>query len=421
MKRLFLQVYILIMGSILVVLVANDYLNGIYYKREVEDEYLKKATMLTQAIQRDIALGSSEYDTIAWWRTRLRDNEMDLSLIKLEGRAVQPHLRKVAITEASDQLEVVIPFDAARAIKFTVDDHAEPGAMWTYYGGYAFLYLLLAGMIYALTYRLYRHIEVVREQAQRVAGGDYDWAPSPPPTKAFAELHDDLLSMTRALAEKTQENHLLTAAIHHELRTPLTRLRLALDIALQSGQKQQVDELMHEMDDALTALTHLMNDILTLSRLRLAQQAPPREPIALHGLIDQCICRLANDHIQATLAPCQVFANRALLERALSNLLDNACKYARERVAVVLTVTGADIELEISDDGPGIPEALRSMVLHPFVRLDKHRNRSVGGSGLGLAIADLALKDSGATWAISDSRWGGTSIRVWWQQNGDIS
>lgn len=41
MKRLFLQVYILIMGSILVVLVANDYLNGIYYKREVEDEYLK--------------------------------------------------------------------------------------------------------------------------------------------------------------------------------------------------------------------------------------------------------------------------------------------------------------------------------------------------------------------------------------------
>lgn len=419
MKRLFLQVYALIMGGMLVALLAINFLNNDFYEREIEDEYLHKAAMLTQAIRRDLARGGSEADTLAWWRAQLRDNEMDLALIPLERPAPRAYVRKIAVTEAEDQLEVVVPFDALRALKFSVDDRAVPGAMLAYYGGYALLYLLLAALIYALISRLYRHLDAVRRQAQRVAEGDYGLAPPAPANAAFAELHADLGRMTRALAEKTQENHVLTAAIHHELRTPLTRLRLALDMALATPRPRELPALMGEMDGALDDLSQLMDDVLTLSRLRLAGQAPPRAAVALDQLLEQCARRAGDGRIVLALAPCSLHANRPLLERALSNLIGNACKYARQHIAITLTVTADGIELDIDDDGPGIPEAARELVRQPFFRVDKHRNRGVGGVGLGLAIADLALKDSGARWTIGGSAWGGAAVRLRWRRGAD--
>lgn len=420
MKRLFLQVYALIMGSMLAALVAMNYLNDAFYEREIEGEYLKKASMLTQAIRRDLERGADEKQTLAWWRAQLLDNEMDLEMVPLERPLSQAHVNKLSVTEAEDQLEVVVPFDAARALKFSVDDRAEPGAMWAFYGGYAFLYLLLAALIYALTIRLYRHIDQIRRHAQRVAEGDYTPSLPAPSNPAFGELHADLDRMTRALAEKTQENHLLTAAIHHELRTPLTRLRLALDMALVSARTDEVPELLGEMDGALGDLSQLMDDLLTLSRLRLAHQPPPREEVALDQLLEQCAARLSDERISLALTPGRLLANRPLLERALSNLIENACKYARERIAITLTVTEHEVVLDISDDGPGIPEEAREWVRQPFFRVDQHRNRSTGGFGLGLAIADLALKESGAQWTIGSSQWGGASFRLRWQRQDDI-
>lgn len=415
MKRLFLQVYGLIMGGLLVAMLAIDYFNNWFYTHEVEGEYLKKAAMLTQAIRRDIAHGIGEMESLAWWRRQLHDNdEIELDVAPLERGVTHAYVQKIAITEAEDQLEVIVPFDSTRALRFRVHDRAEPGAIWAYYSGYVLLYLLLAALLYALTHLLYRHIEGIRRQAQRVADGDYSATLPASRVAAFGELHGDLNCMTRALAEKTQENHVLTAAIHHELRTPLTRMRLALDMALTASRAQEIPGLLQDMDTALDELSRLMEDLLTLSRLRLAQQQPPREDVALDTLLAECVAHLDDARITLNLVPCSLHANRPLLERALSNLLENACKYARQRIAVSLTLLGDDIELDISDDGPGIPEEAREWVRQPFFRVDKHRSRRTGGIGLGLAIADLALKDSGAQWTIGASAWGGASFRLRW-------
>lgn len=417
MKRLFLQLYGLILGSLLIAIVASEHFNNLIYAHEIEAEYLKKAVMFTQAIRRDIAQGVAEADSLAWWRRQLEDNaEIELEVVPRKPGLTHAYVKTITITEAEDRLEVVMPFDATRALRFNVYDSAEPGALWAYYGGYALIYLLLAALLYALTHRLYRHIDGIRQQAQRVADGDYSAALPAPRFAAFVELHDDLNRMTRALAEKTQENHLLTAAIHHELRTPLTRLRLALDMALTTPRPQEVPGLLEDMDGALNDLSQLMEDLLTLSRLRLAQQPPPRENVALDQLLAQCAMRLDDARIHLHLTPCALHANRPLLERALSNLLENACKYARQRIAISLTLVGDHIELDISDDGPGIPEEAREWVRQPFFRVDKHRNRRTGGVGLGLAIADLALKDSGAQWTIGTSAWGGAAFRLRWRR-----
>lgn len=257
-----------------------------------------------------------------------------------------------------------------------------------------------------------------------MAEGDYRPPAAVPTLDAFHTLHQDLGRMSAALEQKTRDNQLLTAAIHHELRTPLTRLRLALDMAQFSRQPDQVPPLLDEMDAALGDLSQLMDDILTLSRLRLAQQAAPRSLIQLDALVQHCATRLDDARLTLVLTPCQLEANPPLLERAISNLLENACKYGSQQVQVSLRRTAADIELDIEDDGPGIPADQRQLVRQPFYRLDQHRHRSVGGVGLGLAITDLALRESGANWTIDSSALGGTAMRLRWPgpqiSSGDI-
>lgn len=421
MKRLFLKLYGLLMGSLLLALMALNALNKLFYEHEIKDEYLRQTSMFTQAIQREVAAGRNEDEVLNWWGSQLRENEMTLNLIARtpeQARMQTAYLQKIAVSEAQDRLEIIVPFDARRALRFRIDDQVEPGAMLAHYGGYAFLYLLMAGLVYALSNRLYRHIDLVRQQAHRVAQGDYGAPPAAAAHSAFGELHADLGRMSAALEQKTRENQLLTAAIHHELRTPLTRLRLALDMAQFSGQPQQITPLMQEMDDALSELSQLMDDILTLSRLRLAQQAAPRSTVQLDALLCHCADKFDDARLMLDLMPCQLQANQPLLERAISNLLDNACKYAGTQIQVRLHCDAHAIDLLIEDDGTGIPEDQRLLVRQPFYRLDQHRNRSVGGVGLGLAITDMALRESGATWQIASSPLGGTAMHVRWSVTG---
>jgi signal transduction histidine kinase len=94
--------------------------------------------------------------------------------------------------------------------------------------------------------------------------------------------------------------------------------------------------------------------------------------------------------------PVQVAGDRVHLARAVANLLDNAVRHARTRVAVTLGEADGVAVLTVTDDGPGIPEAARERVFERFTRLDEARAADDGGAGLGLAIArDIAERHGG--------------------------
>lgn len=87
-------------------------------------------------------------------------------------------------------------------------------------------------------------------------------------------------------------------------------------------------------------------------------------------------------------APVPVRGDPAQLERLLTNLVDNALRYAGSRVRITAEpLPGGGARLEVADDGPGITPADRELVFERFARLDAARDRERGGSGLGLAIA----------------------------------
>jgi signal transduction histidine kinase len=91
------------------------------------------------------------------------------------------------------------------------------------------------------------------------------------------------------------------------------------------------------------------------------------------------------------------------LARVLANLLDNAERHARSRVAVEVAGEGGEARITVCDDGPGIPPADRERVFDRFTRLDDARARDAGGTGLGLAIVRELVRRHNGTVTLGDA------------------
>jgi signal transduction histidine kinase len=100
------------------------------------------------------------------------------------------------------------------------------------------------------------------------------------------------------------------------------------------------------------------------------------------------------------------------MTRAVQNLVRNALRHARDRVAIRIAEADGAIEIVVDDDGPGIPPDQREAIFLPFHRVDDSRDRGTGGHGLGLAIARRIFDAHGARVSVEQSPLGGARFRV---------
>ena len=110
--------------------------------------------------------------------------------------------------------------------------------------------------------------------------------------------------------------------------------------------------------------------------------------------------------------PAQFYARPMALTRAFANIIENAARYAKNKIKITEHDTPNSIEVIIDDDGCGIPENRRADALRPFVRLDDARGTDTGGTGLGLSIAQTAIENHGGQIFLEDSPLGGLRVRV---------
>ena len=99
---------------------------------------------------------------------------------------------------------------------------------------------------------------------------------------------------------------------------------------------------------------------------------------------------------------------------AVTNLLRNAIKYAKTKIAVSTEVVDGRIRVYVDDDGIGIPAEERQRVFFAFTRLDRSRDRATGGYGLGLAIVRLVLEQHGGKVTADESPLGGARFTLEW-------
>ena len=202
--------------------------------------------------------------------------------------------------------------------------------------------------------------------------------------------------MLAALERSVGAQRRLVADASHELRTPLTAARTNVDL-LREG-KLPEDEARHALDEAsveLDALTRLVSDLVELAR---GEERKLRiEDVNLDHLVEATVERARARSPQATfvtaLSPTVVQADPVLLERAVSNLLDNAVKYSPAGAPIEVSVRSG--EVVVQDHGPGIADEDLPRVFDRFYRAATSRSKP--GAGLGLAIVREAAEAHGGT------------------------
>jgi signal transduction histidine kinase len=263
--------------------------------------------------------------------------------------------------------------------------------------------LIVVGIVAWLTAgRVLRPVERMRTQATAItASADPSGRLPKAGTDELGKLAETLNGMLASLEGSAERQRRFVADAAHELRTPLAGLTVVLEIAQQHPHIPR-DTLIGELLAGHRRLSRTLNDLLVLAALD-GRAHDTMMPVDLAGVVTDCSRRSTPQGVclqAGTLQRAVVFGNEQQLSRMVSNLVDNALRYAHSKVELSVTASRQWARISVTDDGPGIPAPDRERIWDRFVRLDDDRSQAHGGSGLGLAIVrDIAVAHGGETLA----------------------
>ncbi|QSR33135.1 two-component sensor histidine kinase [Nocardioides sp. S5] len=231
-----------------------------------------------------------------------------------------------------------------------------------------------------------------------------------------ARLATAFNQMLLALGASRDRQRRLVADASHELRTPLTSLRTNLDLLRQAEGNGAFPpearlELLDDVRGQIEELSALVGDLVELAR-----DEPTTHVVAevdLAEAVERAVTRVRRRahgvSFDVDLDPWAVVGDASSLERAVTNLLDNAAKWSPADGTVTVRLT--DGVLTVDDEGTGIAEADRPHVFERFYRAEE--SRAMPGSGLGLAIVRQVVDRHGGRIEASESPVGGARFTLW--------
>lgn len=217
----------------------------------------------------------------------------------------------------------------------------------------------------------------------------------------IADLAREFDGMATELQQLWGAQQRLFHDVSHELRSPLARLELAIGLLRQTPEK--LPDMLERVEREAKRLESLIEQLLTLARL---QSGAPLTGTANVDLIDLLNEIVEDARFEARSKDCCIrfdaptafvtFANGELLYRAFENVIRNAIKFSPPGGEIVVSVSGVEqLEITVSDRGPGVPADSLNEIFEPFRRLDSGDVSGAGGFGLGLALARQAIEVHG--------------------------
>jgi signal transduction histidine kinase len=204
--------------------------------------------------------------------------------------------------------------------------------------------------------------------------------------REIIQVTDALNDMRTRIRLLLDDRTRMLAAISHDLRTPLTRLRLRAERVNQDGLRTAI------LGD-LTKVSRMLDE--TLEYLRDDARSEPLSRVDLPSFL-QTICSDFADmgHAVSYVGPARLSyaCHPRALSRAVTNIVENAVKHGSTVSVALGGYADEAISIEVSDDGPGIPIAIRDKVFEPFFKVDDARREDNSGFGLGLSIAREIIK-----------------------------
>jgi len=274
----------------------------------------------------------------------------------------------------------------------------------------------------------------MRKAARALANGDLTVRVKQSPSAAsqsnsdeFQGLVHDFNHMAERLESLVDAQKLLLRDVSHELRSPLARLSVALELAHDDANPELTQHLTRIEREA-SNLNQLIGQLLTLSSLEARENTAAFQPVSLNQLCRQLLPDAeyeAQQHAcSVTLIEenqCTIRGNPDLLYRAIENVVRNAIRYTdlNTDVTIRISETAPNLRhpdarhfaaIEVTDQGPGIPESDLAHIFRPFYRVDQARSSHTGGFGVGLAITERATRLHNGTLRATNRPTGGTSI-----------
>lgn len=231
-----------------------------------------------------------------------------------------------------------------------------------------------------------------------------------------ARLADSFNRMLASLGSSRERQQRLIADAGHELRTPLTSLRTNIELLSQDARSNMLgdadrSEILNDITAQLAEFTSLIKDLVSLARDDQVAAAP--EPIDMRDVVNAALERVRRRapkgmEFDVELNPLYVMGESDDLERAVTNLLDNAVKWSPPDATVRVYLEGD--RLRVADQGPGIADVDLPHIFDRFYRADSSRNTP--GTGLGLSIAAQTVRRHGGWITASRSAQGGAELTV---------
>jgi len=234
------------------------------------------------------------------------------------------------------------------------------------------------------------------------------------------ELANSFNSMLARLDEGMRRLVEFSGDLAHEMRTPVATLLGRTQVALSKTRDMEAlrDTLASNVEE-LERLTRLIADMLFLAQSEQDKQAHDREVVRLEvevNLVAEFLTQLAEDRqLEITVAgKASVRANRLLVQRAITNLVSNAIRHARERTAIEVTIEQSETvaTLCVVNQGSAIATADLPRIFERFYRVDADRSRHSGGAGLGLAIVRSIMEMHGGEVTVSSTTSGRTTFQL---------
>ena len=287
--------------------------------------------------------------------------------------------------------------------------------------------LLFSGLIASMR----RPLEELVEASERLASGDLEarvkvggLSETAALGSAFNEMAGELQRRAgeRDQLDRMKDEFVLTAS--HELRSPLTSVQGFAELLMLERDKLSAKqaETVEVILDNTRHLVRLLNDLLDLARSDAGRLVIKPVPTEVAPLVDDAVRTMRSQtearqqslsqEIAPGMPPIEVDRDR--IRQVLVNLLTNAHEYSPEGASIEVTagLRGAEVEISVSDDGPGMPEDQLDHIFDRFTRGDAGLTQHVGGTGLGLAISKSLIELHGGTIEAEAALGRGSTFRI---------
>jgi signal transduction histidine kinase len=273
-------------------------------------------------------------------------------------------------------------------------------------------------IVFYATRRMLGHVREITEAASRI--GQSDLSSRVPTTQYNDEVGNLARTLNRMLdriESSVHQLHTITDSLAHDLRSPLTAIRGKLEISLSTGiRSEQAEPMIVSAIDELDRLTEFLNTSLDVAEAKADALRLSRSEIDLDELIrvmidlyEPCMSERCLRIELRSAGAAKVFADAALLHRAVSNLLDNELKHlpASCTILIQLHVEEEVATLILEDDGPGFTEETGREMFEQRVK-----GRDSSGHGLGLAFVEAVVRAHGGVVTASNRPEGGARLVV---------